>query len=110
MASWPRFSDYADALLESGTLNDQGLRSLELVRDEDGRPRMRRGQSGTVFHFGTGHESYAFKVFTRNMADLRAGICTFQNICELCQARPRVLWRSHTSNRASTLTRPGIPP
>ena len=71
MASWPRFSDYADALLESGTLNDQGLRSLELVRDEDGRPRMRRGQSGTVFHFGTGHESYAFKVFTRNMADLR---------------------------------------
>ena len=71
MAGWPRFTDYADALLESGTLNDQHLRSLELVRDEHGRPRMRRGQSGTVFHFGTGQESYAFKVFTRNMADLR---------------------------------------
>jgi len=30
MAGWPRYRDYADALLEPETLGDQELRGLEL--------------------------------------------------------------------------------
>ena len=71
MASWPRYRDYADALLEPETLGDQELRGLELVRDKHDYPRMMRGQFGTVFHFGTSQESYAFKVFSFNRPDLR---------------------------------------
>ena len=71
MRRWPRFDEYADAVLDPGTLGDAELRDLELVLDESGRPLLRRGNAGTVFRFGSGAGSFAFKVFRGDVPDLR---------------------------------------
>jgi DNA-binding CsgD family transcriptional regulator len=69
---WPDFRQFADAVLDPQMLGDAELRDLELVRDGSDRPKMRRGNRGTVFRFGTApSRSLALKVFRGDVPDLR---------------------------------------
>lgn len=67
MARWPSIGDYELALLDSGTLKDERLRSMKLVRDALGKPRMLLGNSGLVCHF-EGSEALALKMFRQDLS------------------------------------------